>query len=133
MANLIPIKFLPASRDRNRLLKVTQILNVDKSDFVERKAAYYHKEGTNTQQFLCWLLRMRPKLQRPILQAPGIFSRSWKISSETVNICPYRIKNYQEQPEYAKRNARLSFPWRQEFILVDQRFQNGGVTMVSYT
>ena len=37
---LIPIQFLPASRDRTRLLKVTQdTLNVDKSDFIERKAA----------------------------------------------------------------------------------------------
>ena len=123
---LIPIKFLPASRDRTRLLKVTQdTLNVDKSDFVERKAAYYHKEGTKHAAIPLLAIENASEIAKTYLQAPGIFEQIMEDIIGDRKHMSYRIKTTKNNLNI-QRNARLSFPWRQEFILVDQRFNNGG-------
>ena len=119
---LIPIKFLPASRDRTRLLKVTQdTLNVDKSDFVERTAAYYHKEGTKHSAIPLLAIENASEIAKKYLQAPGIFEQIMKDIIGDRKHMSYRIKTTKNNLNIQRNMYPL-----QEFILVDQRFNNGG-------
>ena len=119
---LVPIKFLPASRDRNRLLKVTQdTLNVDKSDFIERTAAYYDKAGKKHAAIPLLAIENASEIAKTYLHAPGIFEQIMEDIIGDRKHMSYRIKT-------TKNNLNIErnmFPL-QEFILVDQRFNNGG-------
>jgi hypothetical protein len=122
MQNLVPIKFLPASRDRNRLLKVTQdTLKVDNSDFIERRAAAQIASGKSHVAIPLLAIENASEIAKTYLQAPGIFEQIMQdIIGDRKNVS-YRIKTTKNNLTIRRQ---VGVPL-QEFVLTDERFNNG--------
>ena len=122
----VPVKLLPAGKNRNQLLKDIgeNSVKFDQNDFIEKLAGQKAKEGKMTHAAIRVLaIENASEIAKGYLHAPGMFEQIMKDIIGTRGYISYQIKTTKNNLNIQRKKYPQDH--HENFMLVSQTFGNG--------
>ena len=122
----VPVKLLPAGKNRNQLLKDIgeNSVKFDQNDFIEKLAGQKAKEGKMTHAAIKLLaIENASEIAKGYLHAPGMFEQIMKDIIGTRGYISYQIKTTKNNLNIQRKKYPQDH--HENFVLVSETFGNG--------
>ena len=119
----VPVKLLPVGSNRVQLLKVIREKNVkfNQNDYIEKRAGEMVEAGKMGHSTITLLaIENASEVAKTYLQATGMFEKIMKDIIGTRENMSYQVKSSKNNLNIQRKSGD-----RQDFILVDEKFDNG--------